>query len=74
MRNAFSFSMKGKSLPTPPSGTEWAALQTVNAGEARMNPGIRILPQSSVNGLLGGWTRGQSIFLSLGWEAILEGE
>ena len=45
---------KGKSLSTPPSGKEWAMSQTANVGGDRMNPGIRILPLPSANGLLGG--------------------
>ena len=40
-----------------------------------MNPGMRILPLPSVNGLLGGeWaSRFKGKFLSLGWEIIIEG-
>ena len=43
---------EGKPLPGPPSGREWAT------GGDRMNPGIRILPLPSSNGLLGGRMNG----------------
>jgi hypothetical protein len=49
-----SSSVKGKFLPTPPSGSEWATLQKANVGGDRINPGIKILPVPSANGLLGG--------------------
>ena len=59
---------EGKPLPTPPSGRECPTSYTANVGGDRMNPGIRILPIRSVNGLLGGRMggRGQGNFLSLG--------
>jgi hypothetical protein len=62
MRKAFgsSSSVKGKLLSTPPSGREWAMLQTANVGGDQMNPGIRIFPLPSANGLLGGQVRATS--------------
>ena len=45
---------EGKTLPAPPSGREWENSYTANVVGDRMNPGIRILPLPSVNGLLGG--------------------
>ena len=42
-------------IPIPsPSEREWATSQTANVGEDRMNPGIRILPLPTANGLPGG--------------------
>ena len=49
-----SYSTKEKFLSTPHSGTEWAISQTANIGGDIMNPGIKVLPLASVNGLLGG--------------------
>ena len=53
-----SSSVKGKPLPTPPRGREWATSKTADIGGDRMNPGIRILPLPSGNGLFGGWISG----------------
>ena len=44
-----SSSVKGKRLPTLPSGREWATSQTTNVGRDRMNSGIKILPLLSTN-------------------------
>jgi hypothetical protein len=65
-----SSSVKGKSVFTSPSGREWAKCQTANVGGDCMNPGIRILPLSSDNGLLEGR---MGNLLSLRWESILQG-
>jgi hypothetical protein len=46
--------MKAKPLPVLPSGRAWAMSWMANVGEDRMNPGIRILPLPSANGLPGG--------------------
>ena len=53
-----SSSVKGKPLPTPPSGIEWATSQMANVRD-RMDPGIRILPLPSANSLPGGRMSGQ---------------
>ena len=50
-----SSSVKEKSLSTPPTEREWATSQMVNIGGNQINPGIRILPLPSANGLLGRW-------------------
>ena len=55
-----SSSVKGKPLPTPPSEREWATSFTANVGGDPMNPGIRIPPLPSANGLLGGRMSGPS--------------
>ena len=47
-----SSSLKGNYLPAPPSGRECATSYTANVGGDLMNPGIRILPLPSANGLL----------------------
>ena len=49
--------VKGKYLPAPPSGREWATPEA-NLRGARMNHGIRILPLPSANVLLGVWLSG----------------
>jgi hypothetical protein len=41
-------------LPTPPSRSEWTMSWMANIGGNQMNPGIRIPPLPSANGLLGG--------------------
>ena len=53
MTNAFGShsQVKGKPLPAPPSGREWATSKTAKVEGDRMNPGIRILPLTRVNGL-----------------------
>ena len=53
-----SFSMKEKSISTPPSVRNWTTTETANVGGDRMNPGIRILQLPSVNGLVGVWMNG----------------
>ena len=52
--------IKGKSLPAPFCGIECTTSKTDNVGEDQMNPGIRIIPLSSANDLLGGSMSGQS--------------
>ena len=46
-----SSSVKGKPLPTPLRGREWATLYAANVGGDRRNPGIRIPPLPCANGL-----------------------
>ena len=48
-----SSSVKGKSLSTPPTERELATSLTANIGRDQMNPGIRILPLPSANGIPG---------------------
>ena len=51
--------VKGKHLPAPPSGREWAKSYTANVERNRMIPVIRILTLPRDNGLLGGRMSGQ---------------
>ena len=51
-------SLKGKFLPTPPSGRESAISWMYNVGEDQMNPRMWILPLPSASGLLGGQMSG----------------
>ena len=43
---------------TPPRGREWAMTKMANLEGDRMNPGIRIFPLPSANGLFGGQMSG----------------
>ena len=48
-----SSSIKGRSLPSPPSGREWSMQWMTYVGGDLMNPGIRILLLPSTDDPLG---------------------
>ena len=41
-------------IPSPPSGRDWATSYTANVEGDRMNPGVRFLPLPSANYLIKG--------------------